>query len=51
MKLDQGVNAKGPTPIGSTCVEHTSPHSAAAVRDIEKKFNYSKHAVKDWLSK
>jgi len=30
------LNAKGPTPIGSTCVAHTSPHSAAAVRDIEK---------------
>jgi len=23
----------------------TSPHSAAAVRDIEKKFNYSKHGI------
>jgi len=31
------LNAKGPTPIGSTCVAHTSPHSAAAVRDIGKK--------------
>jgi len=30
------LNAKGPTPIGSTCVAHTSSHSAAAVRDIEK---------------
>ena len=28
------LNAKGPTHIGSTCVAHTSPHSAAAVTDI-----------------
>jgi len=25
---------KGPTPIGSTCVAHTSPHSAAAVTSL-----------------
>ena len=30
------LNAKWPTPIGSTCVTHTSPHSAAAVRYIGK---------------
>jgi len=30
------LNAKGLTPIRSTCVAHTSPHSAAAMRDIEK---------------
>jgi len=30
------LNAKGPTPIRSTCIAHTSPHSVAAVRDIEK---------------
>jgi len=30
------LNAKGPTPIKRTCVAHTSPHSAAAVKDIEK---------------
>jgi len=30
------LNAKGLTPIGSTCVAHTSPHSAEAVRDIKK---------------
>jgi len=28
------LNAKGPTPIGSTCVAHTSPHSAAAVTSL-----------------
>jgi len=28
------LNAKGPTCIGSTCVAHTSPHSAAAVNVI-----------------
>ena len=33
----QGVapERKGPTRIGSTCVAHTSPHSAAAVTDIQ----------------
>jgi len=28
------LNAKGPTRIGSTCVAHTSPHSAAAVTSL-----------------
>jgi len=28
------LNAKGPTPVGSTCVAHTSPHSAAAVTSL-----------------
>jgi len=28
------LNAEGPTPIGSTCVAHTSPHSVAVLRDI-----------------
>jgi len=28
------LNAKGPTPIGSTCVAYTSPHSAAAVTSL-----------------
>jgi len=30
------LNAERLTPIGSTCTAHTSPHSAAAVRDIKK---------------
>jgi len=45
------LNTKGPTPIGSTCVAHTLPHGTAAVRNIEKKFNYSKHAVENRLCK
>ena len=28
------LNAKGPIGIGSTCVAHTSPHSAAAVTSL-----------------
>jgi len=28
------LNAKGPTGIGSTCVAHASPHSAAAVTSL-----------------
>jgi len=28
------LNAKGPTPTGSTCVAHTSPHSATAVTSL-----------------
>ena len=28
------LNAKGPTPIGSTCVAHTSPHSTAAMTSL-----------------
>jgi len=28
------LNAKGPTPVGSTCVVHTSPHSAAAITSL-----------------
>jgi len=28
------LNAKGPIPIGSTCVAHTSPDSAAAVTSL-----------------
>jgi len=28
------LNAKGPTPIESTCVAHTLPHSAAAVTSL-----------------
>jgi len=28
------LNAKRPTPIGSTCVAHTSPHSAVAVTSL-----------------
>jgi len=28
------LNAKGPTPIGSSCVAHTSPHSAAVVTSL-----------------
>ena len=30
------LNAKGPTRIGSTCVAHTSPHSAAAVTSLRQ---------------
>jgi len=28
------MNAKGPTPIGNTCVAHTSTHSAAALTSL-----------------
>jgi len=31
------LNAKGPTPIGSTCIAHSSPRNVPAVRDIEKR--------------
>jgi len=54
------LNAKGPTPIGSTCVAHTSPHSETGDifhfgygRDREDRFwstfgygrNYNEHSM------